>query len=76
MPDVTVDIKTGHQQVMNTLEQRVVDDPRRAGRLAREAVAHRRAVEVAQHRERRVGVLAAPVPDVAERVLDDARDHL
>ena len=44
-------VEAGHEQVVNALEQRIVDDPGRLRRASDEALNDRRAVEVTEDRE-------------------------
>ena len=60
--DVAVDVESRHQQVVDALEQRVADEHHGLRPLAEQALHHRGAVEVAEHRERGVRVAAVAVP--------------
>ena len=64
--DVAVDVVVGDQQVVDALEQRVADDPRRLRRLAHHALDDAGAVEVPEDGERGVVVAALAVPDQAQ----------
>ena len=71
VPDVAEGVVAGHQQVVDALEQRVADHPGGLGRLADQALDHRGAVEVPEHRECCVAVGAIAVPD--QRQIDFLR---
>src|SRR6188768_1535687 len=73
MTEVTVNVEASDEQVVNALEQWVVQNPRRLGWLAHQALVDGRAVGVPIHGQRGVGVGSAAIPEQAERALEGQR---
>ena len=73
MPDVAVYIEPGHQQIMDTLEKRIVDHPPGFGHLTDKSIDHAGAVEMSEHRQEGVGIDAVTVPDITDVIADIVR---
>ena len=73
MPDISEDIESGHQQVVDTFEQWIIDDPPGFGYFADKPVDDAGAVKMPENRQQDIGIDPVAVPDIVDVIAGAVR---